>query len=92
MQEYEVKPGVFISVVTREKWLQRVDVLKGEDLHDFISKCNLFRMYPESDLILKGDLLEACRSLEPNFDTEKDYYVIRMSHEAFQRRKQHRVR
>lgn len=77
--EKEIKAGVFISVITREKWLERTEVLTGDDLRFFAKKCNPAKNsfgYPEIGLS-KETILDACKELEPSFKPETDYFVIR---------------
>lgn len=81
MVEKETKPGVFISVVTKENWLKRTDALSGEDLTHFIQKCNPFKLVTDSLEGVLGvnmaGLLKVCRDLEPEFDPISDYYTVR---------------
>lgn len=79
--EKEIKPGVFISVVTREQWVKRVDTLTGDDLAHFISKCNPASLASRILFRITGirayELLKICQELEPEFDPLTDYFVVR---------------
>lgn len=83
MGEIESKPGVFISVITKEKWLERTSILKGPDLTYYVSQCNPAWLAGDAfiDIIGVGkkELYELCRKLEPEFNPETDYYVIRIA-------------
>ena len=80
--EKEIRPGVFISVVSEERFRLRINTLTGEDLHHFILKCNHFKL---SRKALEGigikafEIQQACEELDPHFDPETDYFVIRNS-------------
>ena len=81
MSEKEISPGLFITPITRERWLQRTDVLKGEDLKWFIESCNRFI---ETDILIKhiigmtrDEFLGELLNIEPNFNPTTDYYVLR---------------
>lgn len=79
--EKEIRPGVFISVVTLDKWQIRTAFLTGEDLKYFVEKCNPTRMATDSikDVIgvNRKELFTVCKDLEPNFNPLMDFYVIR---------------
>jgi hypothetical protein len=75
--EIEINPGTFLSVITKEQWLRRIEQLSGDDLAHFLSQCNLARAVPDKVFIQKDELLKKCKELEPHFDPETDYYVIR---------------
>jgi len=80
--EIEIKPGVFIGVVTRSQWESRVDVLDGEDLKHFIAKCNPWvnardRCLKKSLGISLSDLWYVVKEIEPSFHAERDYYTVR---------------
>jgi len=72
-QEIEIEPGLWLSVVTREKWLRRVEVLKGDDRQFFIAKCNPASIAPDHMRKHFG----MCRQIEPHFNPKTDYYVLR---------------
>lgn len=77
--EKEIRPGVFISVVTEDQFKSRINTLTGDDLRHFVLKCNHFKL---SRKALEGigikalEIQQACEELEPSFDPD-DYFVIR---------------
>ena len=82
--EKEVKPGLFIGVVKKQQWHDRVSALTGEDRAHFIEKCNLFREV--KNIALKKalgmtiyKLLYVCKHLDPEFDVNEDYYTVRLA-------------
>lgn len=84
--EKEIRPGVFISVITRERWIQRTEVLQGEDLRYFVEQCN---KYGNVEIVLKhvfnitpDEFIDALRELEPNFNEKEDFYVVRYAPES----------
>jgi len=78
--EKEIRPGVFISVITDEQFKLRINTLTGEDLRHFILKCNHFKLSRKAleGIGIKGlEIQQACEELEPSFDPEEDYFVVR---------------
>jgi len=79
--EKETTTGVFISVVTKDQFLHRASILSGEDLITFIGKCNKATLY-KSDMnevtgLNETEFFLLCKKLNPDFDYETDYYVVR---------------
>lgn len=84
--EKEIKPGIFISVVTQEQWIERTGNLTGEDLRFFVCQCNPFKLNMGSlrnEGIKPHELQQFCEDLNEDFDPETDYFTIRYtkSHE-----------
>ena len=81
--EKETKPGVFISVITLDRWQIRTAFLSGEELKYFVEKCNPTRMVTDSikDIIGvdRNELFTVCKDLEPLFNPLTDYFAIRNS-------------
>jgi len=82
--EHEIRPGLFIGVVKRQQWHDRVSVLAGEDKQHFIEKCNLFREVKNASLkkalgLTIYELLYICKHLDPEFDVNEDYYTVRIA-------------
>lgn len=82
--EFEQKPGLFIGVVTKQQWHDRVSVLTGEDLTHFKEKCNLFKDARNASLkkvmgMTIYELLYTCRHINPKFDVNEDYYTVRIA-------------
>ena len=82
--EKEIKPGLFIGVVSKQQWHDRVSSLTGEDRTHFIEKCNLFREARNASLkkalgMTIYELLYVCKHLNPDFDVNEDYYTVRNS-------------
>ena len=79
--EKQVKPGVYISAITKAKWHERVEALSGDDRAFFIEQCNPFRVYSSVFIDVTGmsrtELLELCLELESDFNPETDFIVIR---------------
>jgi hypothetical protein len=78
--ETEIRPGVFISVVSQEMFHKRINTLTGEDLHHFILKCNQFKLSMKaltSVGIKAFEIQQACEDIDPDFNPEEDYYVVR---------------
>lgn len=80
--EKQTKTGVFISAITKEKMQERAMNLHGEDLKYFVEKCNPANLLPSSLIdhvigISSDELISICKELEPNFNPETDYFVIR---------------
>jgi hypothetical protein len=79
--DQETKPGVFITPITKQRYYERIEALKGEDRHFFISECNRFKDYSSVFIEITGrnkaDLLELCRNIEPNFNPETDFFAVR---------------
>ena len=81
-QETEIIPGVFVSVMRKERWNERVNSLHGDDLKEFVEKCN-----PASSgiNIMTQHFLgmsvkrfyEICLELDPEFNPRTDYYIFR---------------
>lgn len=77
-----IKPGVYLSFVTQERWLKRTEELTGDDLRTFVAECNPISIAPpgliRTDLGMTKDKLVALGyELEPDFNPHTDYYVIR---------------
>lgn len=82
--EQEIRPGVFISVITKQQWHDRVSTLAGEDLKHFREKCNLFREAKNASLkkalgINIVELLYVCKHLNQDFDMFEDFYTVRLA-------------
>ena len=81
IMEKEIRPGVFLSVITQEKWFNRTENLSREELTDFIMKCTPLRLANSEffidESISPQELLEACRDLEPDLNAQTDYYCLR---------------
>jgi len=80
--EKKIKEGVYLSFVTRERWLQRTKELTGEDLRKFVSECNPIAIAPSALLKItlgmdKKQLISLGKEMEPDFNPHTDYYVIR---------------
>ncbi|RLD50446.1 MAG: hypothetical protein DRI97_17015 [Bacteroidetes bacterium] len=78
--EKEIRPGVFISVISHEKFADRLITLTGEDLHHFILKCNKFKLSMKALApvgIKPYELQMACEELDDEFDPEYDYFTVR---------------
>lgn len=80
--EFETRPGLFIGVVPKQKWHDRVSSLTGEDRTHFIEKCNLFRDVKNTALkkvlgMTIYELLYVCKHINPEFDVNEDYYTVR---------------
>jgi hypothetical protein len=79
--EKEIAPGIFISVITKSRWLQRTESLKGEDLQHFMQHCNRVK---NTNIIIehifgvqKDKFVKALRELEPKFNENDDFYAVR---------------
>ena len=82
--EFEHRPGLFIGVVRKQQWHDRVSVLTGEDRTLFVEKCNLFRDVRNTALkktlgMTIYELLYVCKHLDPEFDVNEDYYTVRLT-------------
>lgn len=79
--EKEIKEGVFISVITMDKWLRQTETLKGEELQYFVEKCNRAKFVHHNVRYMLGvtkeKLFEILKEMEPEFNEETDDYVIR---------------
>ncbi len=80
--EKEIRPGVFISVVTLDRWQTRTAFLSGEELKYFVEKCNPTRMATTDSIkntigVDRDELFTVCKGLEPLFNPLTDYYVVR---------------
>jgi hypothetical protein len=82
--EHKTETGIYISVITRDKMIDRAENLSGEDLKTFVEKCNpASQVRPNSFLAQNilgmsgNELLAVCKELEPNFNPKTDYYVLR---------------
>lgn len=79
--EHETRPGVFISVITRQTWLRRTELLTGDELRYFLGQCNPAKNYSdvwEDDLgVNRRELFKILRKLDSEFNPKTDYYVIR---------------
>lgn len=83
--EKETKPGVFISPITRAKWIRRIEALKGEDLREFVCKCNPASFATDNMEFIIGlkrqPLFDLCKELDPDFNPQTDFFVIRYAPE-----------
>ena len=81
--EHQIKPGIFLTVITQDRWFSQTEHLTREELTDFIMKCTPLRLANSSFLIDEDitpeELKAACIELEPEVDFMKDYYCIRRS-------------
>jgi hypothetical protein len=80
--EKEIKEGIFISVVTKKQWVNRIDTLEGDDRKHFIEKCNPFNEADQRSLkktlgFNLVDLYYLCKDIEPDFDVQEDFYTVR---------------
>lgn len=80
--EKEIKPGVFIGVVRKQQWHDRVSTLTGDDKTHFIEQCNLFKEAQNASLkkalgITIYELLYICKYLDEEFEINEDYYTVR---------------
>ena len=85
--EFEYRPGLFIGVVSKQRWHDRISALSGEDRTHFIEKCNLFREARNASLkkvfgMTIYELLYVCKHLNPKFDVNDDYYTVRIAHKT----------
>lgn len=82
--ELECKPGLFIGVVKKQQWHDRVSHLTGDDLHDFKEKCNPFREAKHTSLVKSigigiHELHYVCKYLDPDFNLDEDFYTVRIA-------------
>jgi hypothetical protein len=84
--EHETRPGVFISVITRQTWLRRTELLTGDELRYFLEQCNPAKYYDnvwKDDIgVNRDEMFEILRKLDSDFDPQTDYYVIRYQPQA----------
>ena len=81
-QETEILPGVFVSVMRKERWNERVNSLHGDDLKEFVEKCNPafsgINIMTQHFLGMSVErFFEICKELDPEFNSWTDYYVFR---------------
>ena len=86
--EKEISPGVYLSVITRERWLKRIDSLEGEDLRFFVERCNRIK---HTNIVIENifglsreQFIEILRELEPEFNEKDDFYAIRYAQPSVQ--------
>jgi len=81
MMEIETKHGVFVTLITLDKWMRQTKTLKGEDLVFFVNKCNRINQFTSIMKTILGvtptELNKRFSEIDPNFNSETDYYSVR---------------
>jgi hypothetical protein len=79
--EKQIRPGIYLSVITRGDYIERATNLNRAELTTFIMKAIPLRFVQSDSLIRHGierkDLIKTCLELQPDLDPETDYYVLR---------------
>lgn len=79
--EKQIRPGVYVSVLTRNAYVDRAATLTRPELTTFIMKAKPLRFAQSPSLIGHNidadELLSTCKELEPDLEPETDYYVLR---------------
>lgn len=79
--EVQIKKGVYITPITKKRYMERLESLQGEDKAYFMFKCVKFSecsvtLLDSMETTLQ-DLFTACKAIEPDLDPETDFFAVR---------------
>lgn len=87
MNEFETRPGVFVTPMSKDKWMDRACSLSGEDKIQFVARTNWFNMVDttmcETIFAMKKHQLTALIiERYPEFNPLTDVIFVRYHEEA----------
>lgn len=82
MKEIEIRPGLFITLITRMDYEQKLMILTGEEKQEYIEKANPIKKLNDKTCVNifamnKEFLLLTLRSINNDFNPETDFLYVR---------------